>query len=78
MQSGWHSSEGEGESISELEARTLPEGDSPEMEMQASGSFLFYFVLCQLLRGLGFASVHWNEVFPAPCDPQGLTSDVAG
>ncbi|KAK4821521.1 hypothetical protein QYF61_021924 [Mycteria americana] len=49
LQSSWHSSEGKGESISELEAWTLQEGDSPEMEMQASGSFPFYFVLCQLL-----------------------------
>ncbi|OXB67334.1 hypothetical protein ASZ78_010892 [Callipepla squamata] len=43
--STWHSSEGKGESLSELEAWTLPEGDCPEMEMQASGSVLFCLVL---------------------------------
>lgn len=67
LQSCWHSSEGKGEGISELEARTLPEGDSPEMEMQASGFFLFFFVTWQLLWGLGFVPVPWNEMFPAPC-----------
>lgn len=35
----------------------MPEGDSPEMEMQASGSFVYCFVLCQLLPGLEFLSV---------------------
>ncbi|RMC11465.1 hypothetical protein DUI87_11584 [Hirundo rustica rustica] len=41
----WHSSEGKGEGVSELEARTLQEGDSPEMEMQASSFFLFFFAI---------------------------------
>lgn len=68
LQVCWHSSEGKGESVSELEAWTLPERDTPEMEMQASGSFLLFSVLCQLPHGLGFASVPLNEVFPALWD----------
>lgn len=75
LQSSWHSCEGKGEGISELEAWTLPEGDGPEMEMQASGFFLFFFVMWQLLWGLGFVPVPWNEMLPAPCAPWGLRSD---
>lgn len=57
LQSGWHSSEGKGEGLSELEARALPEGNAPEMEAQASGSFFFYPVLWQPIGDTGFASV---------------------